>query len=236
MKQAKALERQQGFPCGRKQLRELKDRVTLELLPKSHVKHDYVCAWLDTQNGWMAIDTSSPNKADEIIEFLGQCLSEFPLQPLRTQLSPASAMANWLASGDAPDSFTVDRDCELKSRGEDKSTVAYKHHSLESQTAKEIREHMANGKMPTKLSMTWNDRLSFVLADNLSLKKLTWLEIVFSDQTPADDKEEQFNADFALITGELQRFLPALVGALGGEIPTDTAGSGSESRREPVSA
>ena len=127
-------------------------------------------------------------------------------------------MADWLAGGEAPFGFTIDRDCELKSVAEEKAAVAYKRHPLEGDVADEVKSHLAGGKMPTRLALTWDERISFVLTEKLEIKRLAFLDILKEEaEKSAECADEQFDADFALMTGELVRFIPQLVEALGGE-------------------
>ncbi len=75
-----------------------------------------------------------------------------------------------------PPPFTVDQDCELKSRGEQAAaTVRYVKHSLESE---EIAKHIKGGKDVTKLAMTWADKVSFVLHENLQVKRVAPLDVI----------------------------------------------------------
>lgn len=124
-------------------------------------------------------------------------------------------MASWLIGNEAPDGFSVDQDCELRAITEEKATVRYAHHPLD---AKDVRQHISDGKQPTRLAMTWNDRLSFVLTDALQVKRLAFLDVVLEEAEEAETEDEQFDANFAIMTGELSRFLPDLVEALGGEV------------------
>ena len=208
---------QQGFKPGRKQLRELKERVIEELLPKALKKTTLVRAVIDMRDGWLMIDAPIGTKVDAVIDTLHMCLDELPLKLLRTALSPSSAMADWLAGGDAPTGFTIDQDCQLKAIGEEKSTVTYARQSLES-VADEIKEHLAAGKLPTKLALTWGERISFVLTEKFDLRRLSFLDITqeAADQNAdtAADKEE---SDRHIMLGELRRLLPAVIDALGGE-------------------
>ena len=218
---AEAIEQEQGYAPGRKQLKELRERITEELMPRSFTRKRVTFVWIDPVNGWFAVDASSPAKAEEVIEHLRHCLDEFPLSMLHTQVSPASAMADWLAGGEAPTGFTIDRDCELKAVGEEKSAVRYTRHSLDAdeETGGEIKHHLASGKLPTKLALTWDDRISFVLTEKLEIKRLTFLDLLKEQaEKDANHAEEVFDADFALMTGELSRFLPKLIAALGGEV------------------
>ena len=209
---------QQGYPPGRKQMKEIKERVTEELMPRAFTRKRSTFVWIDPQNGWFVVDAGSPAKAEEVIEHLRHCLDEFPLKALHTQLSPQSAMADWLAGGDAPAGFTVDRDCELKSVAEEKAAVAFKRHRLDDVVGDEIKTHLAAGKLPTRLALTWDERISFVLTEKLEIKRLAFLDILKEEaEKSAERADEQFDADFALMTGELVRFLPQLVEALGGE-------------------
>ena len=216
---AEKLTEEQGYAPGRKALRELKERVTEELMPRAFTKKRTTFVWVDPQNGWFVVDAGSQGKAEEVIEHLRFCLDDFPLKPLHTQVSPQAAMADWLAGGEAPHGFTIDRDCELKSIGEEKAAVRYVRHPLGDEVSGEIKAHLTAGKLPTKLALTWDDRISFVLGEKLEIKRLAFLDLLKEEaEKNAERADEQFDADFALMTGELSRFLPQLVEALGGEI------------------
>jgi len=219
--QAEKLEETQGYGCGRKQLKELRERVTSELMPRAFPERRATHVWIDPKAGWFCVDAGTPGKADQVIEHLRHCLDDFPLTKLHTQLSPMAAMADWLAGGEAPDGFTIDRDCNLKAAGEEKSQVSYKRCPLDAdkEIGGEIKAHLASGKLPTSLALTWDDRISFVLDEKLTIKRLAFLDLLREEaEQNAETADDQFAADFALMTGELSRFLPALVKALGGEV------------------
>jgi len=210
---ADALAERLGYKPGRGQMKELREQVTQELLPRAFTRRRRTWVWIDPVNGWLGIDTSSTARAEEVLEYLHQVLDDFPLTLLRPARSPESAMADWLA-GEAPAGFTVDQDCELRSVSEEKSTVRYAHHPLD---GNEIRNHLTAGKMPTRLALTFNDRVSFVLTNKLELKRLDFLDVVREGLGNEDDSDALFDAEFALMTGELAHLLPALVEVLGGE-------------------
>jgi len=216
---AELLEAQQGYAPGRKQMKELRERITEELMPRAFTRRRSTFVWIDPVNGWFCVDAASPGKAEEVIEHLRHCLDEFPLTMLHTELSPTSSMSDWLAGGDAPAGFTIDRDCEMKACGEEQSAVRYVRHPLEGDTHEEVKAHLASGKLPTKLALTWDDRISFVLTEKLEIKRLAFLDLLKEQaQQGNNHAEEQFDADFALMTGELSRFIPQLIAALGGEV------------------
>lgn len=209
------LEEQQGFKPGRKQALEVREAVTAELLPRAFVKRRLTYAWIDPRGGWFAIDAGSSAKAEEVIEHLKLSLGELPFRLLRTQLSPTTAMTEWLASGEAPAGFTIDRDCELRAAGEDRATVRYARHILESA---EIANHIAAGKSATRLALTWQERISFVLTEQLQVKRLAFLDILKEEsERQAEGADELFEADFAIMSGEFAQLLPQLIEALGGE-------------------
>jgi recombination associated protein RdgC len=138
---------------------------------------------------------------------------------VHTKTSAVMAMADWLAGGDAPAGFTIDRDCELKAVGEEKAAVRYSRHTLEGDTGDEVKSHLASGKLPTRLAMTWDDRISFVLTERMEIKRLAFLDLLKEQaEQNAEHAEEQFDAEFALMTGELARFIPQLIESLGGEV------------------
>lgn len=208
-------EEQQGSKPGRKQMKEIKERVIEELIPRAFSTRKMVMIWIDPKNGWLAVDTSSQSKAEAALDVLRKALDDLPLSLVRTNVAPASAMASWLIGNEAPDGFSVDQDCELRAITEEKATVRYAHHPLD---AKDVRQHISDGKQPTRLAMTWNDRLSFVLTEALQVKRLAFLDIVLEEAEQTETADEQFDANFAIMAGELSRFLPDLIETLGGEV------------------
>ena len=212
---AAELESKVGRKLGRKELRDLKEDTIGELLPRAFSRYRATFAWIDPVAGWLVIDAASPKKLEEIVEVLRRSLDEFPVAPLKTQVSPVTSMTEWLVSGDGPHGFTVDQDCELRSQQDEKSTVRYARHPLDTQ---EIRNHIAQSMQPSRLALTWQDRISFVLTDKLEVKRVVFLDVVKSEVgADQESEEEQLDADFALMTGQLGKFLPDLVAALGGE-------------------
>jgi recombination associated protein RdgC len=209
------LEEQQGFKPGRKQMRELKEQVTDELLPRAFSIRRDTNIWIDPAHGWLALDTASATLADDIIGLLVKSVTDLPLASVRVARAPVSAMTDWLLTGDAPAGFTLDRDTELRSAGEGNATVRYVGHALE---AEDMRRHIEAGKQCMRLAMTWADRVSFVLTPSLTLKRVAALDVLkeAADPTAVND-DERFEADFALMTGEFARMLADLTEALGGE-------------------
>src|SRR5690606_2487577 len=95
---AQELEEQQGFKPGRKQMKEIKEQVTDELLPKAFSVYRDTRVWLDLENHWLVIDAAAAAKSDEVLGLLAKSMDTLPVSPLHVEQSPASAMTNWLIS------------------------------------------------------------------------------------------------------------------------------------------
>ena len=207
---------QQGYKPGRKQMKDLREAVQQELMPRAFTRRSRLLAWIDPAGGWLCVDATSQARAEDLLELLRQTLDTLPLALLRTWRSPAAAMADWLAGGQAPGGFTIDQDAELHAVADEKSAVRYVRHALDGE---DVRGHLAAGKLPTRLALTFNERLSFVLTEKTEIKRLDFLDVVKKqlDDTETDARA-MFDAGFVLMVGELRRLLPALVEALGGEL------------------
>jgi len=212
---AAEFEEQQGFKPGRKQMKEIKEQVTDELLPRAFSIRRSTRVWIDPVNGWLVVDASAAAKADEVFKLLLKSLESLPFASLRTEQSPLAAMTDWLAADEAPAGFTVDQDTELRATGEGKATVRYVRHTLEPE---DVRRHIASGKQCTRLAMTWSDRVSFVLTEALTIKRVAPLDVLKENaDATLQNEDERFDTDFALMSGELAKLIGDLVQALGGE-------------------
>jgi recombination associated protein RdgC len=212
---AAELEEQQGFAPGRKAMKELKERVADELLPRAFPIRRATHVWIDPVNGWLVVDAATASAADDAIKMLLKCVDRMPLESVRVARSPVAVMTAWLDTDEAPAGFTVDRDAIMRSTGESKASVRYVKHTLE---VDDIRRHIAAGKQCTRLGMTWNDKISFVLTENLSIKSIQPLDVIKENDASTRNDEERFDNDMVLMTGELAKLLADVMGALGGEV------------------
>lgn len=205
---------EQGYPVGKRQMRELKERVAEELRARAFTRRTDTLAWIDPERRSLVVDASSPARGEELVQVLRDSLGIAGIHLVETARSPAVSMGAWLMYGEAPGRFEIETDLELQSVKDDKSLVRYVRHPLE---GKEVQKHISSGKSPTKLGLSWNARMSFILNAQMQIKRLQFLDIVkdrAEDQAEAAD--EQFDIDFALMTGLVGPLLDDLVEALGG--------------------
>ena len=138
--------------------------------------------------------------------------------PLRA--GPQLVKLATLLAHEAPGRFDIEEECELKATDDSQAIVRYSKHSLNNA---EVRKHIQNGKLPTRLALTWNGRVSFVLNDKWQVKRVRFLDGVFPESDPADtgadageNAADRFEADWTITTGELAQLVPELIEALGG--------------------
>ena len=212
---AAEMEEAQGFAPGKKAMKELKESVADELLPRAFSVLAQTWVWIDTAHGWLVVDSATATRADEIIKALLKAVDRMPLESVRVARSPVSVMTEWLQADDAPAGFTVDMDADMQATGESKAKVKYVRHTLE---ADEVRRHIAAGKQCTRLAMTWDSKISFVLTDTLAIKSVKALDVLKETENSTRNADERFDGDFMLMTGELAKLFDDLMEALGGEV------------------
>ncbi|HET7792914.1 MAG TPA: recombination-associated protein RdgC [Rhizobacter sp.] len=206
-------------PKGKK-AKELKEDIVNGLLPRAFPKRSTTLVWIDPRARLVLVGAGSVKASDRIVSMLVDLLGGgITLTLLQTELSPATAMAEWLKTREAPAGFSIDRECELKQPDSEKSTVRYARHTLD---IDEVGEHITQGKLPTSLAMTWNGRVSFVLNEAGAIKKIKLLDVALEGAGSTAGKDDNgFDADVAITTGELGQLIPQLIDALGGELARD---------------
>jgi len=153
-----------------------------------------------------------------VIGMLNKSLNDLSLERLDTAISPTIAMTAWLGATDArksvPHGFTIDQETELQSPLDEKATVRFVRHSLE---PADVQRHIAGGKQCTRLALTWANRVSFVLTESFTVKRISPVDVMTegAESAPQND-EERFDADTIMMTGELAGLIDDLVEGLGG--------------------
>lgn len=211
-----AKEDQEARKLSKKERSELKDQIIFELLPRAFSFSKKTFAYIDLKGGWLIVDAASAKKAEELISFLRKNLGSLPLVPISTKEKPVSTMTQWLIQNNSPADVLIEDECELRAPEESGGIIRCKRQDL---AAPEIKNHLNIGKQVIKLAISWSDRLSFIADENLTIKRLKFLDLI-QDQvadTETGSAEEQFDVDFTIMSQELSAFLPRLLEIFGGE-------------------
>lgn len=211
-----AIEDQTGRKPGKRERKQLKEDVTQELLPHAFPKLNPVFVWIDPANHTLGLATTSSTRADMVITMLVQTLDSMAINTYAPMRNPGAVMGRWLIQGEAENGFTIDRSTELAAPGEGGAKVRYENHPLD---IDEVREHIKQGLVPTKLAITWEDRVSMIVSDDMALRSIKFLEGTAKAQGDQQAQEDAFDADVTIQTGELRRLIHELTEAMGGLAP-----------------
>jgi recombination associated protein RdgC len=209
--------------------RRMKEEIVVDLLPRALTRVSHLFAYLDARNGLMIVDSPSPARAETLISLMRNTLGRFPATPVQVGHSVTDTMTRWLGGTAPPQDFEVLDECLLRHPDPEGGVISCRHQDL---GAAEVRNHIRQGKQAVRLSLQWRERLSFVLHEDLSIRRLRFDDIVRAEETEADDDPvTRFDLDFSLMVLELSAFLPVLLDALGGEqLPDRPAGAGKRAR------
>lgn len=211
---AQTLEAEQGYRPGRKQLRDLKEMVTESLMPRAFSIARDVRVWIDPVNHWLVIDAAANAQTEEVLSALGKTLHPYPAEPLRLTHSSTQLMTDWLLKSEAAPGFTIDADSQWEASGDSTGVIRYVKHSVDLET---IGQHIENGYQCTRLALTWQDHISFVLTEGVDFRRVQALDIL-EERAQADgslSESERLDADFTLMTSELQGMLDAIMHEFG---------------------
>lgn len=210
------IESEQMRKVYKKERDQLKDDIIQAFLPQAFLRHKVTRAAII--GDLILVDASSAKAAEDLLSTLREAIGSLPCRPVMVKIAPSATMTDWLKTGwlKAATDFTVLDECELRDTHEDGGIVRAKRQDL---TSDEVKEHLDAGKQVTKLSLAWQDKLSFLLDDQLRITRLRFEDLLQdqAEQDGGDDAASQLQASYAIMCGTFAEFIPALLEALGGE-------------------
>jgi len=212
---ALAISEAESRSVGRKEKQNLKDEIIFSLLPKAFTKSSLDFAYIAPQEKLIVVNSSSAKRAEDLLSKLREALGSLRTIPVSAKHVPTQVMTHWLHTGKLAADFELGEECELQA-GKDGRVIRCKKQDL---TAAEILNHINSGMFVSKLAVTWKESIQCVLDDQLAVKRLKFDDMISekaSDRKP-ETKAEQFDADFAIMSGELKNFITDLLAAFGGE-------------------
>jgi len=196
---------------------EIREEILQDIIPRAFTRSHYLFAYIDVTQGWLLVDTSSRKKAEELTQFLRTTLGSLPIISPQLQQETDSVMTRWLVKdNELPHDFELADACVLMDKSQEGAIVNCKRQDLQ---AKEIQGHLAAGKSVIRLALEWNERLAFVMDDELVIRRIQLLDLVQSQlhESEADSPEQRFESDFQIMIGEFTTLINRLFEIFGGE-------------------
>ncbi len=211
------IEKQEMRKVYRKEQMTIKDEIILDLLPRAFSKFSQTSALIVPQHGFIAVNSSSYAKAEELLNLLRNSLGSLPIKLPDVNHSPGVMMSQWLNQENLVAAFKCLEECELKDQSGAGAVITVKGQDLH---CDEITMHLDAGKQVSKLALEWDETLSFVLHEDLSVKRLKPTDQLSTElnEENSEDPLARLDADISRLTLELQRLLPQLLNAFGGEV------------------
>ncbi|MBK1717616.1 recombination-associated protein RdgC [Thiocystis violacea] len=199
------LEAGEARDVGRAERRRLREQIIHEMLPRAFTRSRRTMLYVDTEAGWMVVDASSEKQAEDVVSLLRETLESLPAKLPDPSKAPATILTSWLLDGTAPDDFVPGDACELRDADDNASVVRCSGQDLGSD---EILNHIRAGKRATKLALEWDERLTFTLADDLSLKRLRVGDALLEEMNDTDlEPAARLDAEFAILALQLRQLI-----------------------------
>ncbi|KLC64086.1 recombination-associated protein RdgC [Xanthomonas perforans] len=207
------IEKADGRRPGAKARKRLKDDIIHDLLPKAFVRNSRTDVILDLAHGLAIVDTSSRKVGESVVSEIRGMLGSFPALTLNAEVAPRAVLTGWIAGEPLPESLSIGEEAELRDPIEGGAIVKCQHQELRGD---EIEKHLEAGKQVTKLALVLDDNLSFVLGDDLVIRKLKFLDGALDqlDDVEGDGARAELDARFALQSAEMRRLFLVLEQAL----------------------
>lgn len=210
------IESTESRKVSRKERTSIKEEVIFSLMPKAFPRSSLQFAYISLRDNLLVINSSSEKRAEDLISDLREALGSLPLIPLAAKNLPIDLMTQWVNSGELTDNFELGEECELRDNADVSGVIRCKNQNLGSD---EILNHLKTGMHISKLALSWNERVEFMLDEKMAIKRLRFSDLVQekADEAEVDDVAGQFDVDFVIMTLELSQFVKALMSAMGGE-------------------
>lgn len=207
------LEQAEGRDVSRREKSQLRDALLAEMLPQAFTRSRLIPALIDPVAGRCIVDAAADKAAEEVLSLLRETLGSLPVTPLTSTIA-AERFTRWVLSGEPPAGLTLADQCELRDPADKGTVVRCRGVDL---GAPEVRAHIDTGMHVAAVGLDWQDALSLVLADDLSLKRLRFAdELLEQAMDGADDEDPalRFEAEMTLMTEQLRGLFGCLEAAL----------------------
>lgn len=204
------LEAEQSRSATKKEKEQFKEDIIFELLPRAFSRVTDTHAYINPEHNIIVINTSSRGKAEDFLALLRKVLGTLPVTSVSPEKAPDELMTDWVTENSIGENFHLGTEAEFHALGDDGAVVRVKNQELDSD---EIKAHLDADKFVVKLALEWDEALSCILCDDLAIKRVKFFDVIHeqNEDIDKDDIVARLDADFALMAGEINRFINDLL-------------------------
>lgn len=210
------IEADQGRKIRRIERLTIKDEVLHTLLPRAFSKNTSNYVWVDVAHQLVFVEATSARVAEDLLGLLRKTLGSLPVVPLMMQTPIELTITEWLKKNAMPAGYAAGSEAVLKAILENGGALRVSKQDLLSD---EITTHIDAGKLATTLALDWQKRITFRLADDMTIKAIHYADDLRdqNDDIEREDIHSRMVADFILFKAEFGALLASLIDVLGGE-------------------
>lgn len=207
------LEQQFGRRVTRSEKLTAKDEIMVDLLSVAFTKDQYIYVWINHQDQFIAIETSSFKVADDILSLIRKELGPLSLTPLHTEKPVAPIFKEWVLNDNTPTNFFILNDAVLADPLEGNGKIKLIDENL---TADEVKSYLNSGREIKSLSFSYQQRTVFTVNTDLVFHKIHYSSELLDENCDIspDDKAKRIEADFYLVANELAKLIKDFTEAL----------------------
>jgi recombination associated protein RdgC len=209
------MEAEEGRPLRKAEKDDIRDDIVMDKLPTAFIKETFTNVFIFPVDGLIVVDTSTHKKAEDTLALLRKSMGSLPCIPLIPQIAVETTLTEWVKTGDVPSGYEIGNAADMKSILDDGGTVKLKNNEL---TSDAVHQHIEEDKMVIALELSWQDRISFVLKENMQLSRVNFGDVITdqNEDIPREEVHARMDADFALAAGEMLALINSLINVLGG--------------------
>lgn len=207
------LEQKLGRRASKGEKHRVKDEVIIDLLPVAFTKDKYTYVWINHQDQFIAIETSSFNVAEDVLSLIRKELGRLSLTPPHTEKPVSPFFKEWVLDDNSPPNFFILNDALLEDPLEGNGKVKLMDENL---TADEVKSYLNSGREIRSLSFSYQQRTVFTINTKLVFSKINYSSEMLDENCDIspDDQAKRIEADFYLVANELATLIKDFTRAL----------------------
>lgn len=187
----------------------LKDELMIDLLPQAFTKDQYTYVWINHQDNFVAVSSSSFKNAEDVLALLRSVLGRLAITPLSSETPADKVFTNWLREDKAAENFMIHNDALLVDPVDTGKIKLTK----EDLTTDAVKNYLDAGRTVESISLVYKEQTMFVINTSFVFSKIGYSAEMLdkNDDFTPEEKRRRTEADFLLVAEELSSLISDLM-------------------------